>query len=113
MFIGVFITAFYSFRMFFLVFHGEERMDKHTREHLHETAPVVTVPLILLAIPSAIIGWITVETGTVQRLFRPAPSSFSKQHGAMAALAEAFHGPMNFVIHGFSCPVRPGWRRAV
>ena len=60
--LGVFVTAFYSFRMFFLVFHGKERMDEHTREHLHETAPVVTIPLIMLAIPSVVIGWLTIET---------------------------------------------------
>lgn len=59
--LGVFVTAFYSFRMFFLVFHGEERMDAHTKEHLHETPWVVTLPLIALAIPSVIIGWLTVE----------------------------------------------------
>ena len=57
---GVFVTAFYSFRMFFLVFHGKERMDHHTKEHLHETPAVVTVPLIALAIPSVVIGWFTV-----------------------------------------------------
>ena len=59
--LGVFVTALYSFRMFFLVFHGEARMDKETASHLHETPWVVTVPLILLAIPSAVIGWFTVE----------------------------------------------------
>jgi NADH-quinone oxidoreductase subunit L len=59
--LGVFVTALYSFRMFFLVFHGEERMDKETKSHLHESPWVVTVPLIMLAIPSAIIGWITVN----------------------------------------------------
>jgi NADH-quinone oxidoreductase subunit L len=59
--LGVFVTAFYSFRLFFLVFHGEERMDTHTREHLHETPWVVTLPLIALAIPSVIIGWLTVD----------------------------------------------------
>ncbi len=53
---GVFITALYSFRMYFLVFHGKERMDEHTREHLHETDKVVWVPLVLLAIPSVFIG---------------------------------------------------------
>ena len=58
---GVFITALYSFRMYFLVFHGKERMDEHTRSHLHETPWVVTVPLILLAIPSVVIGWMFVE----------------------------------------------------
>ncbi len=53
---GVLITALYTFRMYFLVFHGKERMDEHTREHLHETPWVVTVPLIALAIPSVVIG---------------------------------------------------------
>ena len=57
--LGVFVTALYSFRMFFLVFHGEERMSAEEKSHLHETPAVVTVPLILLAIPSAIIGWMT------------------------------------------------------
>ncbi|MGD8642299.1 MAG: NADH-quinone oxidoreductase subunit L, partial [Gammaproteobacteria bacterium] len=55
--IGVFVTAFYSFRMFFLVFHTKERMDEHTRSHVHESPLVVTVPLILLAIPSVIAGY--------------------------------------------------------
>jgi len=99
--IGVFITAFYSFRMFFLVFHGEERMDEHTRAHLHETEPVVTVPLILLAIPSAIIGWLTIDTVLFSDYFATAIVVF-EQHGAMAALAEAFHGPMSFVLHGLA-----------
>src|SRR5687767_12667988 len=53
---GVFVTALYSFRLLFVVFHGEERMDRHTQEHLHETPWVVTGPLIALAIPSVIIG---------------------------------------------------------
>jgi len=99
--IGVFITAFYSFRMFFLVFHGEERMDEHTRAHLHETEPVVTVPLILLAIPSAIIGWLTIDTVLFSGFFDRAIMVFS-EHGAMEALAEEFHGPMSFVLHGLA-----------
>jgi NADH-quinone oxidoreductase subunit L len=98
---GVFITAFYSFRMFFLVFHGEERMDEHTREHLHEPPAVVTVPLILLAIPSAIIGWLTIDTVLFSDYFGPAIVVFS-EHGAMAAVAEAFHGPASFVLHGLA-----------
>jgi NADH-quinone oxidoreductase subunit L len=48
---GVFVTAFYTFRMLFLTFHGEERMDEHTREHLKESPAVVIIPLVLLAIP--------------------------------------------------------------
>jgi NADH-quinone oxidoreductase subunit L len=58
---GVFVTALYSFRMFFLVFHGPERFDHHTREHLHESPWVVTLPLVLLAIPSVAAGWLAVE----------------------------------------------------
>ena len=102
--LGVFVTAFYSFRLFFLVFHGEERMDDHTRSHLHETSPVVTVPLILLAIPSAIIGWLTIEVVLFGGYFDNAIVILN-QHGAMAAVAEVFHGPANFVVHGFSGPV--------
>ncbi|MDH3761955.1 MAG: NADH-quinone oxidoreductase subunit L, partial [Gammaproteobacteria bacterium] len=98
--LGVFVTAFYSFRMFFLVFHGEERMDKHTREHLHETPWVVTGPLIALAIPSVIIGWITIDEVLFGDLFKEAILVF-EDHGAMAAVGAAFHGSFSFVIHGF------------
>ncbi len=99
--LGVFVTAFYSFRMFFLVFHGEERMDKHTREHLHETPPVVTVPLILLAIPSAIIGWLTIDSVLFSDFFDQAIVIF-EEHGAMAAVAAAFDTPAGFVLHGLA-----------
>ncbi|MCZ6798059.1 MAG: NADH-quinone oxidoreductase subunit L [Gammaproteobacteria bacterium] len=102
--VGVFITAFYSFRLFFLVFHGEERMDAHTREQLHETRPVVTVPLILLAIPSVIIGWITIESVLFGGYFTSGARdaiTILESHGAMAAVAETFHGPARFVAHGF------------
>ncbi len=101
--LGVFVTAFYSFRMFFLVFHGEERMDKHTREHLHETPWVVTGPLIALAIPSVIVGWITIEYVLFGGLFDQA-ILVKPEHGAMAAVAEIFHGSFNFVLHGFAGP---------
>src|SRR5262249_50668184 len=57
----VLITALYTCRMFIMTFHGPERMDHHTQEHLHESPWVVTLPLVLLAIPSAIIGWMTVQ----------------------------------------------------
>ncbi|MEE8482393.1 MAG: NADH-quinone oxidoreductase subunit L, partial [Acidiferrobacterales bacterium] len=53
---GVFVTAFYSFRLLFMTFYGKPRMDDHTREHLKESSLVVTVPLILLAIPSVFVG---------------------------------------------------------
>ena len=99
--LGVFVTAFYTFRLFFLVFHGEERFDEHTRSHLHETSPVITVPLILLAIPSAIIGWLTIDAVLFGGYFDNS-IAILKQHGAMAAVAEVFHGPAKFVAHGFS-----------
>ncbi len=97
---GVFVTALYTFRMIFMVFHGEERMDEHTRKHLHETSPVVWVPLVLLAIPSAIIGWFTMGPVLFDGYFDNAIVIF-KEHGAMAAVAEVFNGPANFVAHGF------------
>jgi NADH-quinone oxidoreductase subunit L len=101
--LGVFVTAFYSFRMFFLVFHGKERMDEHTREHLHETPPVVTLPLILLAIPSAIIGWLAID-GVLFSGFLDKPIFVLSEHDTMAAVAQTFHGPASFVAHGFSEP---------
>ncbi len=57
---GVLITALYTFRMFFMVFHGKERMDDHTKSHLKEPGWVVTGPLIFLAIPSLLIGLVTI-----------------------------------------------------
>jgi NADH-quinone oxidoreductase subunit L len=60
--IGVFVTALYSFRMFFLVFHGQERFDEHARSHLHDPPAVVTGPLVLLAVPSVIVGWLAMES---------------------------------------------------
>ena len=101
--VGVFVTAFYSFRMFFLVFHGEERMDEHTREHLHETPWVVTGPLIALAIPSVIIGWLTIDAVLFGGVLEDAIFVL-EEHGAMAALGETFHGSFNFVLHGFAGP---------
>ena len=59
--IGVVITALYTFRMYFMTFHGPENMDAHTREHVHESPRVITVPLILLAIPSVVAGFLWVE----------------------------------------------------
>jgi NADH-quinone oxidoreductase subunit L len=93
---GVFITALYTFRMFFMTFHGEERMDHHTKEHLHESPWVVTVPLILLAIPSALIGWFTVKPVLFGDFFdgaiRVLPANNVLEH-----MAEEFEGSGAFV----------------
>jgi len=67
--IGVFITAFYSFRLIFMVFHQKPRMDEHTLHHVKESPWVVTLPLILLAIPSVIAGAIFFEPMVVGEYF--------------------------------------------
>ena len=99
--LGVFITALYSFRMFFLVFHGKERMDKKTKSHLHEPLKVVTMPLILLAIPSLIIGWITIEPVLFGDYFDNVIYVLP-QHDVLRAMTADFHGSWNFLIHSFS-----------
>ena len=100
---GVFITAFYSFRMFFLVFHGEERMDQHTKEHLHEPPWVVTTPLIILAIPSVIIGGLTIGYMLFGDYFGSAVY-IAENHVGLAEVGKHFHGAWAFVEHSFSGP---------
>ena len=100
--IGVFVTALYSFRMFFLVFHGKERMDEHTREHLHETPAVVTVPLILLAIPSVIAGYV-IGPVLFGDYFGPA-IQVAAENDVLARLGESYHGVWGFVLHGLAGP---------
>ena len=116
---GVFVTAFYSFRMYFLVFHGKERFDQnpdghhhdaseepdphhHREEHQapHESPWVVTVPLILLAIPSVVIGFMTIQPMLFGEFFKDAIFFNAEKHPAMAELAKAFHGPAQMALHG-------------
>jgi NADH-quinone oxidoreductase subunit L len=97
--LGVFVTALYSFRMFFLVFHGKERMDHHTREHLHESPWVVTVPLILLAVPSLAIGAFTVGPLLFGDWFGKAIEVLPA-HDTLAHLGEEFTGAGGFLLHG-------------
>ncbi len=56
--LGVFVTAFYSFRLLFMTFHGKSRADQETRLHLHESPSVVIWPLVALAIPSMLVGFV-------------------------------------------------------
>ena len=102
---GVFVTAFYSFRMFFLVFHGEERFDEHTREHLHEPPRTVTVPLILLAIPSVFIGGLTVGLIVFGGFFDRSIPFIAEGHEVLEPLAEEFPGPIAFALHALQTPV--------
>jgi NADH-quinone oxidoreductase subunit L len=103
---GVFVTAFYSFRLIFMTFHGEPRMDEHTREHLHETPWVVTGPLIALAIPSVIIGMLYVGPmlfgGYWGDSIRVLP-----EHDVLAEMGESFHGVGAMILHGLTAA--PFW----
>jgi NADH-quinone oxidoreductase subunit L len=118
---GVFITAFYSFRMYFLVFHGKERFhdiqhDDHDDDHAHhgpvhphESPWVVTLPLILLAIPSVLIGYIAIEPMLHGTYFQNV-ISVSASHGVMAELREEFHGAVAMGMHAFQ--TLPFWLAA-
>ena len=121
---GVFITAFYSFRLYFLVFHGKERYDqnpdahhdehhsghgeKHADHHKpHESPWVVTVPLVLLAIPSVVIGFITIQPMLFGDFFKSVITVNLEKHPAMEELAKLFHGPVQMAVHGLTAA--PFW----
>ena len=107
--LGVFVTAVYSFRMFFLVFHGNPRMDSHTKEHLRESPAVVTVPLILLALPSLGIGWFLMEALLFGGYF-DASIIVDPERNVLAELGEGFHGVFAFTLHGLA--TLPFWLAA-
>jgi NADH-quinone oxidoreductase subunit L len=141
---GVFVTAFYSFRMYFLVFHGEERFgkghdphhghdahaktdDNHAAEHVgdhddeevsadhhhglapgqkpHETPWVVTLPLIMLAIPSVIIGYIGIEPMLFGDYFKGAIFVNAQAHPVMEEMAHHFHGAAAMAMHAVTTAV--------
>jgi len=108
--LGVFVTALYTFRMFFLVFHGKERMDAEAKSHLHETPAVVTVPLIMLAIPSAIIGWFTVGPVLFGDYFGDA-IFVSESKDVIGHMADAWHGSAALLQHAVMTPVARTYRR--
>jgi len=120
---GVFVTAFYSFRMYFLVFHGEERFrhkpfpaeddhahdadhgdhghDGHAHEP-HESPWVVTAPLLLLAAPSVVIGFLTIGPMLYGDFFKDAIFIDAARHPAMTELAEEFHGAAAMALHALT-----------
>jgi NADH-quinone oxidoreductase subunit L len=135
---GVFVTAFYSFRMYFLVFHGPERFrdkpfpleahghdeagghggdahathaepDPHAADvHAaapHESPAVVTLPLVLLAIPSVVIGFMTIGPMLFGDFFKDSIAVLAERHPAMEELAHAFHGPVAMAIHSLTGPI--------
>ena len=134
--VGVFVTAFYSFRMLFLAFHGNERFhaghaghaahdghdahahggssatDEEPDAHGHEGGPphespwVVTIPLILLALPSIYAGWMYIEPMLFGGWF--GDSIFVREpHAVVAELKDEWHGAIPFILHGFTQP--PFW----
>ena len=97
--LGVYVTALYSFRLVFMVFHGKERMDHHTREHLHESPAVVTLPLIALAIPSVVIGAAGIGSMVFGDYFGNS-IVVAHEHDVLGQLAAEFHGVWPFITHG-------------
>ncbi|HMW55793.1 MAG: NADH-quinone oxidoreductase subunit L [Candidatus Accumulibacter phosphatis] len=138
---GVFVTAFYSFRMYFLVFHGQERFgkaaphdhhaahgksehhathdehahpadDAHAEHHglapgqkPHETPWVVTLPLVMLAIPSVVIGYIAIEPMLFGDYFKGAIFIDAKAHPVVEELAHHFHGAFAMATHAVTTAV--------
>ncbi len=121
---GVFITAFYSFRMYFLVFHGKERFGHADEHHAHkdahadeahhglakgqkphETPWVVWLPLVLLAIPSVVIGYIAIEPMLYGGFFKDAIFINDAAHPVMHELAAEFESPLAMVTHSLTSPV--------
>ncbi len=96
---GVFVTAFYSFRLLFLVFHGKSRMSVEAKEHVRESPRVITVPLILLAIPSVFAG-LFIGQFVFGNYFAES-LTVSDQHGAVAELQSHYQGLVPFVLHSF------------
>ena len=110
---GVFVTAFYSFRLYFLVFHGKERYDQNPDAHHddhhgahdahpHESPWVVTVPLVLLAIPSVLIGYMTIGPLLFGEFFKDSIFIDLARHAGMKELEESFHGPVQMAVHAFA-----------
>ena len=121
---GVFITAFYSFRLYFIVFHGKERYDQNPDAHHddhhghddhghghdakpHESPWVVTAPLVLLAIPSVVIGAIALMPMLFGGFFDGVIFIDHAKHPAMTELAEKIHGWLPMALHGFQ--TAPFW----
>jgi len=101
----VFVTALYTFRLMFMTFYGEPRMDKHTREHLHESPWVVTVPLAVLAVPTVASGWLIgvllfgdYFAGVIE---------IQEQHDVVALMKEHYTGIAGMMIH--SLMTLPFW----
>jgi NADH-quinone oxidoreductase subunit L len=102
---GVFVTSFYSFRLLFLTYYGQPRMDEHTRQHLHESPAVVVIPLLLLAVPSLVAGWLYIDPMLFGKFFAGA-IHVDPAHDALKMIGVEFHknegfAELRMMFHGF------------
>jgi NADH-quinone oxidoreductase subunit L len=102
---AVFLGGIYSFRLVFYAFHGAPRMDRETLSHVHESPWVVTLPLVLLAIPSVAAGW-TIGSVVFGEYFGDS-IRVSEAHPWIAQLAGAFQGIVPYMLHGLTAA--PFW----
>lgn len=100
--LGVFVTAFYSFRMFFMVFHGTPRWSTH-EHHPHESPWVVTGPLIALAVPSVLLGIFMIGPFVFGEMLT-GPITVLPSHTSMQGLRELFNGPLDLTLHSLQTP---------
>lgn len=98
--VGAMVTALYTFRSLFMTFHGKPRMDKHTFEHVHESPWVVWLPLVILAIPSVILGYILYMPMLFDNPTLLSPSLFVlPEHNVLAELAHEVTSPFASALH--------------
>jgi NADH-quinone oxidoreductase subunit L len=95
---GVFVTAFYTFRMIFMTFHGNSRLDHHAEEHFHDVGWNMKAPLVALAIPSLLIGFFTIQPVLFGDYFGDAIQVL-EQNNVVAEMGREFHGPLAFALH--------------
>jgi NADH-quinone oxidoreductase subunit L len=102
---GVFVTAFYTFRMIFMTFHGKERLDHHAQEHFHDVGWDMKGPLVALAFFSLLIGYFTIEPVLFGGYFGSAIRVLER-NDVVAEIGREFHGAADFAIHSvFSLPL--------
>lgn len=104
--IGALVTALYSFRSFFMVFHGSPRMDNETYSHVHESPWVIGLPLVLLAIPSVILGYMlyTPMILAEPNMLHDAVKVLAVHQG-LAPIAAEVHSPLSALMHSVTSPV--------
>lgn len=106
--LGSFVTSFYTFRALFLAFHGQERFDDQIRAHIHEQGKSVYWPLILLAIPSVLLGMIMIVPMLYSHPTLLGRAIYvSPRFAVMPILAGEFHGVFMSIFHAFA--TAPFW----